>query len=1379
VGTYRVRLYQPGKSEFAGSFEVQAYQLEKVDLSIELPRTVYYRGEAIEADVVARYQYGTPLAGRAVRVQLPDGTARDGTTDAAGKYHVALETEGFGEEQALRLVAQLPQDNVAAAAVVMLAVRGFRIDLGTDRDVYLHGETIPLRATTLDAQGEPTGQALAVSVLKRVAQAGRVTEREVATEALTTDPKTGQGGASLKVDDEDGGSYVVRAAGTDRFGNPVVAERALTISGKKDATKLRILADRQTFKVGEEAAVTLHSRAAEGPALVTWEADRILAYRLVPLREGKNALSWEVAGAQFPNCTLTAARMAGTEFHEARLDLRVERDLRVTITPKAPTVGPGAPVEVEVTTTDQLGRPVAAELALALVDRALLRLYGDRLPPIGRFFYDQARAGAFATSATNTFRYQPATVPVAEAVVEEGQRALAEAADARVVADARRQAGKAASTSGTMGRAPQIQTFNGRPAVVLQDGSVTTILTAPDDATVLPGAPSSLNEPVNAGFGLVRGRAGQPGWDEQDTAGNVLLGVGASSFGGDKLGRMDAAKESDFADLAARRKLLARSAGMALAEAPAPAPTREQFVETAYWNPSVVTGPDGKARVTFPAPSALSEYRFTARGVTGADTLVGQATAELAVRKSFFVDLKRPAVLIQGDAPQFSAQLHHAGVAGTAAVRLTVYAGGRERVFPKTLELKADGVEEIRFEPFEVPDADSVRLTLSARVGETADEMTAEVPVRPWGVQAVASASGTAGDDATAFVGLPPGRAYEDLEMLVVVAPSLRRMLIELALGRDTYALDRGLAVRLPVPPETTADRAGDLLAATAALGYLKAAGGAEAPEAVRLTERVRGLVAELIPLQNEDGGWPWVGGSGGRPSDRNASARVAWALAAAEPFGLLADPKALEKAATYLAGEFAKTDAADHETRAALLHALSTRDRATFEQANALNRLRQNLPDVALAYLALTFANLDRAALADEVLGVLGPRAKSEPAAPGASPRRFWSGDGRNPWSRGPVEATALAALAFARVRPQAAELAGAADWLLAHRDGTGWRPSKAKGPALAALAAYFGGARQAEDRYRLVVTVNDAEVGRADVVGTAQGQAIRVPRRVLKDGAPNRVHFDIEGRGTFGYAVTLAGFTRDFKPDQDPANRPFVIQRRAYLAADPELDGKTLPSGFAVAPGTRPFENPVTQVALGRRARVQISAARSQPAGQPAWERDFLVLEEHLPAGATLVEGSVQSQASHFTAADGVLTFYFAPDQYPGTIRYDVHGYLPGRYRAPPPRIASAYDPGRSHLGAAGTLTVLSPGEKSTDPYRATPDELYARGKAHFDAGRLAEAATPLGELFGGYTLRDDVAKDAARMLLLAHIRHYEPKKIVQHFEVLKEKAPELVLP
>ena len=50
-------------------------------------------------------------------------------------------------------MARLPQDNVAAAAAVMLAVRGFRIDLTTTRDVYLDGESFPLQVTTTRRPG--------------------------------------------------------------------------------------------------------------------------------------------------------------------------------------------------------------------------------------------------------------------------------------------------------------------------------------------------------------------------------------------------------------------------------------------------------------------------------------------------------------------------------------------------------------------------------------------------------------------------------------------------------------------------------------------------------------------------------------------------------------------------------------------------------------------------------------------------------------------------------------------------------------------------------------------------------------------------------------------------------------------------------------------------------------------------------------------------------------------------------------------------------------------------------------------------------------------------------------------------------------------------
>ena len=113
VGTYRVRVYQPGKSDFAGAFEVQSYQLEPIDLTFDLKKTVFYRGETIEADVVARYQYGAPGRRPADRGHAPRRPRRcTARPTPPASTTSSFPTEGFAEEQALRLVARLPQDNV-------------------------------------------------------------------------------------------------------------------------------------------------------------------------------------------------------------------------------------------------------------------------------------------------------------------------------------------------------------------------------------------------------------------------------------------------------------------------------------------------------------------------------------------------------------------------------------------------------------------------------------------------------------------------------------------------------------------------------------------------------------------------------------------------------------------------------------------------------------------------------------------------------------------------------------------------------------------------------------------------------------------------------------------------------------------------------------------------------------------------------------------------------------------------------------------------------------------------------------------------------------------------------------------------------------------
>jgi len=77
-------------------------------------------------------------------------------------------------------------------------------------------------------------------------------------------------------------------------------------------------------------------------------------------------------------------------------------------------------------------------------------------------------------------------------------------------------------------------------------------------------------------------------------------------------------------------------------------PVRQNFQDTAYWNPFVVTSANGTATLKFAFPDNLTTWRATARGITS-DTKVGSSTRETLVTKPLLVRLELPRFLVQHD----------------------------------------------------------------------------------------------------------------------------------------------------------------------------------------------------------------------------------------------------------------------------------------------------------------------------------------------------------------------------------------------------------------------------------------------------------------------------------------------------------------------------------------------------------------------------------------------------------------------------------------------------------------------------------------------------------------------------------------------------------
>ena len=66
-GIGRIVLHQPGGTQsYETTFRVHQYQLQSVQLEIDVPKQVYFRGETIQGTASLKYYYGTPLAGKTI-----------------------------------------------------------------------------------------------------------------------------------------------------------------------------------------------------------------------------------------------------------------------------------------------------------------------------------------------------------------------------------------------------------------------------------------------------------------------------------------------------------------------------------------------------------------------------------------------------------------------------------------------------------------------------------------------------------------------------------------------------------------------------------------------------------------------------------------------------------------------------------------------------------------------------------------------------------------------------------------------------------------------------------------------------------------------------------------------------------------------------------------------------------------------------------------------------------------------------------------------------------------------------------------------------------------------------------------------------------------
>lgn len=1304
LGSYTMTASQQRKDQpalrFQGTFTVREFKLEKIKLTLDAPRRVLFRGESLEATLQANYYWGEPLANRELRCTMPDQRIERIMTDAAGKAKISFDTSGMTPGCQLTLTASLDGENVSLTESFTLARLGFSIAAKPSQPIIIAGESVDLALTTTGADGKPVAESLKVAVMRmeptkrhriltllpwqQPTSPATASVKETELDAKT-DPDSGKTNVTLKL--EKSGIYQISATGKDRFNQTITTTTSIEVSGDDDSNQLRLFSDTTTLKAGETAKVRLHSRMKNGLALATWEGESILRYQIVSLHQNYNDLTFQTGHDLFPNFRLAVAAIDQRALRATTREFTVERELKVTVKPIKEAFLPGEDGKVELTVTDQTGQPVAAELSLALVNEALYAVCPDTAPSILDYFQKDAhRHAGFLLGASCGFSYPGTTRPVAKAIIDEKGRLARNRQEESLRSDA-------------------------------LTGFARNIAAA-------PAAPP--NQSANDESNMADPFAEQSNMADKDRSVSYLASGGRL---------MPRSKSIVTKELEAMRR-----PGEPAAD------TRHEVRGEGRWLPSIVTDAHGKATATLTLPESTTAWRLTARGCS-VETLVGQATATTLTRKDFFVELKLPPFLREGDQIRANARIHNL-TKFSGAVPLTLHlrdAKDRTKIIATReakVDIKAMSSAEIVFESFTLPATLEVVFELTATADDHRDTLEQTIPVQPWGIPYAAHAGGVANTDTSTVIQLPAGRNYKSAWMTVAVGPDIQSSVLNMALRQFGPCSDMA---RL-MPPSWGDHPSNELLATATALAYANT-GKPAATYSIQLAERSRALVATLVASQAEDGSWQ------SHITGNFTTARAYWALISARKAGLSVHQPTLDKASAFLLKQLAGFDANDNDSKAVILHALSCDQRADFAACNRLYRDRNSLGTATLAYLTRAFYQIDRKEIAAELAGILASRVKTKPELLESGYKIAWLNDA--------PETTALVLLALAESLPSSPPADSAAQALLQAHGCFGFPTGRAHGPAVAALCTWFGHGKEQSTDMEISIRVNGKDVGTIKASATSGQTLIKVPQEAIKSDQ-SLVEFKMKGRGRYTYAATLFGFSDNTTSTGDQVN-PSIDQFN-YLHAP--LEYRSLPINVQSS-------SPVKNLEHGGRVHVSLID------NHPYWHGDrWFVLETPLPAGARIVDGSLQiGNGINPELHDDRLRIYFS-GRCP-SVHFVLSGYLPGTFRVLPPVIREVGNPSFIAVGPTTNLTILADGEKTPDPFKMNISERFALGQCYFNDGDDATALEYLSAVFKENSKYNE--SDLARMLLWIHTKpqFYDARKIVEVFEILRERYPSLEIP
>jgi uncharacterized protein YfaS (alpha-2-macroglobulin family) len=731
-----------------------------------------------------------------------------------------------------------------------------------------------------------------------------------------------------------------------------------------------------------------------------------------------------------------------------------------------------------------------------------------------------------------------------------------------------------------------------------------------------------------------------------------------------------------------RMKLAQRRRPLSLADFKGDTPERPQvrknFPDAIYWNPAVITGADGTARVAVEFPDSLTTWRLTARAVTQ-DTRVGMALSRVITTRDLLLRVVPPRFLTERDEVRVPVIVHNYQEGGAIPVSVSMTATGLQAAGAPPQSVTVPNGGEARTEwAFTAAAPGPATLTGTATGPAAGDAMAVTIPVKPFGARRDSGVSGSTagGGSRNVELSIPDASNPQARTVVVSLMPSMAGSLLG--------ALDDLVNYPYGCTEQTVSSFVPNLLVVRT-LDQLKLA----PTERMALLDRVsRAGVDRLVRLQHDNGAWGWWHTDDDHPF---MTAYAVYGLLEARGADIQVPYTALQGGVTALARQLVETPTLVPELKAYAAYVLArakgadmTPQQEGFTLAALVDELwgrRTDMTPYGQAWLLLAL-HAQKDARAGELAAAVATRVQTR------GDLAWWSSENDpllGDWGDASADATAAVVQALAAVRPDDPLLEPAVRYLLAQRQsGLSWNSTKQSAMALYGLLSVMKARKETPAPVAVTVTAG----GQTQTVAfTAADWTRAFPATVTFPAAAGKSSVTIASKGGPVYWTASARYFDTSAGLERTGSRKLALSRKYFLLAPVRRNNR-------VVYEERPY--------AGTANPGDLILVRLVVAGADDWR--YLMIEDPIPAGSEavarpdlleLAQPPDWEYGSHREYRDDRVALFLDSLDGRAEFTYLLRVTTPGRFRAMPAQVTPMYIPGIYASSATQQLDVPSPQE------------------------------------------------------------------------------------